>query len=387
MTTVIIDQMSVDAPSANGIYSCIEDQVRYTPGVDIRLIGFSSISPGREWRVMEFAGRPVPFLNVQPRGSRRIIRRFPDSLKLWIGVMRRARMLPRNAVYQAHRVETGWMLGVVLRRNFVQFIHNDSTGLLGGSSESVWSKIPWLYRRLERGALRRALDVVLFNESDASRLRQFRPDLAVQKTGWRPDLVPTHAVRPKPGRVEIIWVGRYEDQKRPLLAIAVAAVLHERGVDVRLRMFGAGSLRGSMEEFRDKLGLHASVVDFCVPVSRAEIYAEMSSSSVLLMTSAYEGSPTVLVEANANGIPVAATQQSDPDLHLVTGVNGATSLSDEPEDLANVVVGCLDTPQDSCRDSVASRSATALSVELALRGERALAARKLNDGSEAGSRH
>jgi glycosyltransferase involved in cell wall biosynthesis len=101
----------------------------------------------------------------------------------------------------------------------------------------------------------------------------------------------------------IVWIGRLEPQKDPLLALAVIAALP----GMHLTMLGEGALRGQVERaiaakrLTGRVSLHGHV---------SAIAPFLASADALLITSRYEGGPAVAVEALAQGIPVVSTDCS-----------------------------------------------------------------------------
>ncbi|MFP4131562.1 MAG: glycosyltransferase [Thiohalospira sp.] len=103
------------------------------------------------------------------------------------------------------------------------------------------------------------------------------------------------------GRPVIVAVGRLKGQKDfPTLLRAFAALQHP----ARLIILGEGPDREALERLRDELGLTDSVD---LPGFTDNPYAWMRAADLFVLSSRYEGSPNVLVEAMAVGTPVVAT--------------------------------------------------------------------------------
>jgi glycosyltransferase involved in cell wall biosynthesis len=101
----------------------------------------------------------------------------------------------------------------------------------------------------------------------------------------------------------LVWIGRLEPQKDPLLALQVIAALPA----MHLTMLGEGALRGEVERtiaakgLQDRVALHGHV---------PAIAPFLAAAGALLITSRYEGGPAVAVEALAQGVPVVSTDCS-----------------------------------------------------------------------------
>ena len=148
-----------------------------------------------------------------------------------------------------------------------------------------------------------------------------RPIAAVSRTGNR-----------------ILWIGRLERQKDPLLALDVIAAAK----GLHLTMLGEGSLRSSVEQriqalgLQDRVTLHGHV---------AAIEPYLAEADVLLITSRYEGGPAVAVEALAQGMPVVSTDCSFLLHDLITGPEaGCILASRDPGPLAAALVQMLAQP-------------------------------------------
>ena len=105
----------------------------------------------------------------------------------------------------------------------------------------------------------------------------------------------------------VLSVGRLDNEKNPLLLADVLAELRSRDERWRLTVCGDGPLRAPLRERLRELGVdhHATLRGF-VPMgpSLLDIYR---TSDMFLHTSRTEGSPQVLFEAFAAGLPVVAT--------------------------------------------------------------------------------
>ena len=357
---LVVDHIDPENLVAGGVDTCIRDIVAF--GAEAVGIAGVTTTRARElgvWHEIELGGRRVPFCPVArlDRTVRSGPRRFvPHSVIMIVGLVRFRRRMPR-ALVQSHRIETGLVASLLGIGPVVQFVHNDSRGLTGVNSDSSWKHLGFVYRRLEALVLRRARAVVVFNRPDGNRIRRLRSDALVVQTWFDP-----HTFRMKPVPAQsgqhgpvVLWVGRLEAQKDPLLAVQVLAALRATVPDARLRVVGDGRLRGEVERHADATGQRGAV-HFAGSVTRAEVAAELRSADVLLMTSHYEGSPRVLAESCASGTPVVATVESDPDEAITDGGNGYRVAGRDPVDLARSVRSALQLSSRGCAESVRHRA-------------------------------
>ncbi|HTC84980.1 MAG TPA: glycosyltransferase [Rhizomicrobium sp.] len=127
----------------------------------------------------------------------------------------------------------------------------------------------------------------------------------------------------------ILWIGRLEPQKDPLLALKTLLAL---GASAHLTMLGEGSLHAEVERHVAALKLEGRVkLMGHVP----EIESYLATADALLITSRYEGGPAVAVEALAMDVPVISTDCSYL-LHdlLKSPESGKIVASRDPIDLA-----------------------------------------------------
>ncbi|ABD56577.1 glycosyltransferase [Jannaschia sp. CCS1] len=114
---------------------------------------------------------------------------------------------------------------------------------------------------------------------------------------------PTPNPPPSDGPIRILGVFRLAENKRPLLWVDTMAALRNRhGLDIAPRIVGAGPLAGELQRRADQLGLHDLRLDPPVEDPSA-IYRD---ADVLVLLSQVEGTPNVVLEAQACGLPVAA---------------------------------------------------------------------------------
>lgn len=99
-------------------------------------------------------------------------------------------------------------------------------------------------------------------------------------------------------RKKIFWVGRFEKEKDPALAIDILKEVRSRGIDAELIMLGSGSLEDELQKKKKELP-----VKFPGWQDPAKFLVD---ADVLLNTSVYEGYGAAIVEALAIKIPVVA---------------------------------------------------------------------------------
>ncbi len=146
--------------------------------------------------------------------------------------------------------------------------------------------------------------------------------------------------------------GRLREQKDfSTLLRAFAQVRQARAC--RLIILGEGALRAELEAEVAALGLQA---DVSLPGFVENPYAYMRAASLFVLSSRWEGLPTVLVEAMACGCPVVATDcPSGPAEILEGGRLGPLVEVANPAALAQAILETLQTPVP--REQLAIRAA------------------------------
>jgi len=125
-----------------------------------------------------------------------------------------------------------------------------------------------------------------------------------------PNVVDTDCFQPGRGAagtaVRLLAAGRLVPQKRfdRFLAL-VAGLRHRTRTPVRGTLVGGGALKRSLMTRARELGLKPEELEFMEPVE--DIRRLLQRSDVLVVTSDHEGTPNVVLEAMACGLPIVAT--------------------------------------------------------------------------------
>jgi glycosyltransferase involved in cell wall biosynthesis len=139
----------------------------------------------------------------------------------------------------------------------------------------------------------------------------------------------------------ILGVGRLSQAKDfPTLIRAFAKVRSRRAV--RLIILGEGEARVELEALVGELGL---ADDVALPGFRENPMSYMAASALFVLSSAWEGLPTVLIEALAAGTRVVSTDcPSGPREILQGGLLGTLVPVGDATALADAMTDALDRP-------------------------------------------
>lgn len=141
----------------------------------------------------------------------------------------------------------------------------------------------------------------------------------------------------------ILGVGRLARQKDfPTLIQAFSKVRSQR--DCRLVILGEGKEQKALITLAETLGVRNDI-DF--PGYTANPFAYMGRSALFVLSSAWEGSPNVLIQALALGVPVVSTDcHSGPREILSVGKYGPLVPVGDAETLADAMIKTLETPPE-----------------------------------------
>lgn len=143
-------------------------------------------------------------------------------------------------------------------------------------------------------------------------------------------------------------VGRFIDKKAPALTLLAFAQVRAAVPDARLTMVGDGPLRETCRRIAWASGL-ADAVSFPGPLAHADVARLMAGARALVQHSLVaesgdsEGTPVVIIEAGAAGLPVVATRHAGI---VDVVVAGATGLLVDEGDMAGMAAAMLDLARD-----------------------------------------
>lgn len=137
---------------------------------------------------------------------------------------------------------------------------------------------------------------------------------------WPSDYLQSHFGVPEDKKV-LLWVGRLNQEKRPLLAYEIFRGLCGRRDDVCLVMVGDGALRDELAEAANKDGLQDRLF-LTGLVNYKQMAAVYNSADLWISTSQSEVHPMVALEAIACGLPSIAWHDPALDGVIDDGGNG-----------------------------------------------------------------
>ena len=204
-----------------------------------------------------------------------------------------------------------------------------------------------LYGAVERLLARFATDRLVLSSTEEARHARSQ-GLPVEKTkvipnGVRiPDDLPDRArarasFQLPDDALVLAWIGRFVPQKAPERFIATIAGLRHELPEMRALMLGYGQLEASVRDLIRSRDL-AAVVRLH---GNCRGWDALAAADLLVLTSRYEAMPYVVIEAQALGVPVVATDVAGLREIPVTSSIRIVPNNDDPTGLIAQVRGAL----------------------------------------------
>lgn len=112
---------------------------------------------------------------------------------------------------------------------------------------------------------------------------------------------------------------RLQAEKRPLLWLKAASLVSRVMPEARFVIFGDGTMRGQVQKAAVRLGLGERLI---MPGNFSDARIALAILDVLLLSSAQEGTPNVVLEAGCLGVPVVATDSGGTGEAMLEEVTG-----------------------------------------------------------------
>lgn len=151
-------------------------------------------------------------------------------------------------------------------------------------------------------------------------------------------------------RVVLLYCGRLVEKKGILYALEAFARLAGRWRNLEFRIVGGGLLRPAVERAVRRMNLQDRVI-LRGALPHAEALQEMQDAHLFLLPSLtasdgdMEGTPTVLLEAQASGLPVVSTHHADIPEVVLDGETGFLAPERDSQALADHLDHLLTRPE------------------------------------------
>jgi colanic acid/amylovoran biosynthesis glycosyltransferase len=162
--------------------------------------------------------------------------------------------------------------------------------------------------------------------------------------------------------VRLLFCGRFVEKKGLADCLRAVAVVLQEGYSVQLRVVGDGELRPEIERLIQELNLseHVEIVGF---IPYADLLAELSAAQILIAPSVTArdgdsegGAPVILLDAQANGLPIISTTHADIPEVVVDGQSAFLVPERDPMALAERMIYLASHPETWSQMGAAGRT-------------------------------
>lgn len=339
-----------------GIASFVRGFVKFAPAdFDLAFLGVSDTRPLGRWSEVDLEGRRVRLLPIT-RGGGAGRSRLPIALRFAVAVQARRAAIGRALagtgwIHAFHRPSSDIGLPIESGRAW-RVVHLSVADLTTRGSESRWRRLSPVLDRVEGASFRRMGRIFVVNRAVADAYRARFPEVA-ERIEFVPNWADPTIFRPRkrdvrarvrgelgvdPDAPLVLFAGRLEGQKDPLLLADAFAQLRRRVPEAMLVVAGDGALREPMQALLAGRHRAAEAIRFVGIVGRARIAELMAAADLLAITSAFETGPTVGLEALACGLPVVTTPVGEVSrIVAASGAGRTAAVPRSPEALAHAM--------------------------------------------------
>lgn len=339
-----------------GIDTFIKGFIKFAPEeLEIELIGITEDSTKRpvgrrikmELEGSVFTNNPVLYLK-----NSNIRSRVPLSLKYTFALWKHRQDI-RGRILQFHRIEPSVFFQAKTNKK-IFFSHGNIQTLYNSAVDMKWKKFPWLYFFLEKYLIKTMKRVFVVNEDGRNFYKNLYPNLSTRFhffPTWVDDEIfyPYSSQNKKEKKLDflnkiglksdskiILFAGRLETPKNPMLLLETFRLLWTQNEFATLFIVGDGSLKLEMENHVNHFGMSQSV-QFLGTLSPDDLAEMMRISDLFLLTSAFEGMPRITLESLACGLPVVMTDVGGMKRIILEEYSGIVVNDNRPEIIAEAI--------------------------------------------------
>jgi glycosyltransferase involved in cell wall biosynthesis len=179
-----------------------------------------------------------------------------------------------------------------------------------------------------------------------------------ERLHFLPTVVDSEVFCPAPkisdGIIRLLAVGRLSVEKRFERFISiVASIKKQSSIKVKGIVVGDGPLRESLQQLSSEVGLDCETIEFRGEVMEmTSVYRE---ADILVLTSEFEGTPNVILEAMSSGLPVVSAKVGGVPEIVEDHVTGFLIEPYNELKMADVITKLIHEPDLRCEFGCAAR--------------------------------
>ena len=306
-----------DTSLVGGIESYIKEMLEFSPlKVDVSLITWASDAEETNMRFHLIALRKISLPWI------------PKILLFSLSIVQfRVVHQEKFDLIILHRPELIFLVKFLFPKSRIcLFLHTEQKSYSGKTSDSLWKRFPFLYKRIIPKAYSRANNIYLLSKPSFDYVRLINKNVTLLRA-TAADVFWANEITCRKG---MVWAGRLEATKNPILGVKIMNELAESGLNCTL--IGEGALLNQC------LKVKSDDVDYRKFVDQIELSGILKSSTFVLLTSHFEGAPKLLVEALVSGCRIICTKGADPEeLHLEFPDRIFVSKDNSVQDFVSIV--------------------------------------------------
>ncbi|MFA5737144.1 MAG: glycosyltransferase family 4 protein [Candidatus Paceibacterota bacterium] len=139
-------------------------------------------------------------------------------------------------------------------------------------------------------------------------------------------------------KFDVLFVGRLIHQKNIGLLIKTADLIRKDFPNLKVGIIGNGPNYEQLKKMSVKLGLEKNIIFLGFLSNLKDVYAYMKAAKIFVLPSLLEGFGIVVIEANANGLPVIVVKNKwNAAVELVTNGKNGFIVDNNIDDLAKKI--------------------------------------------------
>jgi len=339
-----------------GTDTCIRDILRFAPNdIEIRLVGVTTDSVNRplnQWTECEVSGMGFWFFPVLDVTDLKKQMRIPLSVQFTLRLAGKD-IFKDTDVIQFHRIEPA-LAALSMEQPKLLIIHQNMNVIHSRKSDIRWKYFPAAYFWVENFIIKRMKEIFIVREDAVAeyqaRFSEQNEHIHFLPTWMNPNLFFREEAETRarnkaeileklgvdPLEEMMVFVGRFDHQKDPLLLIDSVARVFQKRKTGQLMLIGDGVLRNDVEARIRSYNIE-NRVHLLGAMPQEDVARHVRVSDLLLLTSVYEGMPRCVVEALGCGVPIVTTNAGEVTLLVHNDENGYIVSRRDPDEFANAV--------------------------------------------------